>query len=127
MGRAIFPMVQAQQASEKKLMVDRLENVFQHLHPVANQPIRAKLESFVDDAIFLANKKTLEHAWFRCRIVDSGVAFDERYMTVPPDQTGRVLMCTFPAFSRKMVDPVTGASRMQILVQHSVELESHFM
>ena len=125
MGRAILNKMLPKQEAEKRSKVDELERVLMHLHP-SSQSIRTKLESFLDEAISLANKMTAEYAWFRCTIVNSGDEFDERSMCVPVEQTGRVLMCTFPSFKRVVLHPETGAPITQTVVPPTVELESHF-
>lgn len=127
MGRAVIETVKGQEATEREFVVDQLESVLQHLRPAKNQLIRAKLESYVDEAIELANKMTIERAWFRCWLAPSGGTFREGNMAVPPDQTGKVLFCTFPGFGKIILGPGTGAPVFANLVESTVELESHFM
>ena len=117
--------MESKQGEEKKSKVEELERVLNHLLP-SPQSIRTKLDSFIDEAISVANKMTEEHAWFQCRLVYSGEAFDERTMDVPYEQTGRVFMCTFPAFKKVVIDPDTDEDCIHTIALPSVELESHF-
>ena len=89
------------------------------------QEIRSDLEAILDVAVDIANIMTREKALFVCKLIPAGAIVDDKCMNVSDeDQKGRVFMCAFPKFCKRIIHE--GHKRNLYLVKADVELESGF-
>src|SRR5947207_8462487 len=125
LGQGVLEQFKSTQTSIHDNLIDELENTLKLLLPKP-QDIRPTLVKIVDAAIELSNKMTCEQALFKCKIFPSGTTFVDKFMYVPDDnQTGRVYMCTFPLFVKRVFQDGRLSWSGQ-LHPASVELESVF-
>lgn len=124
LGRGVLVQTESQQSKVKNAFIGHIESMLSTLLPI-KQNIRPKLQRIIDNAVDLANTMTRERALFLCRVIPTGRAIEDMYMEVSDeDQKGKVFMCTFPMFCRRIMDEGTG--RNVCLVKADVELESAF-
>jgi hypothetical protein len=125
LGQGVLEQFKPTQNQIHEELINTLENTLIPLLPKL-QDIRPKLVKIVDGAIELANEMTCEQALFRCKIFPSGTAFNDELMYIPDDnQKGRVYMCTFPLFVKRVYQDGRLYWRGP-LEPASVELESVF-
>lgn len=124
LGRGVLVQTESQQSKVKNAFISHIESMLSTLLPI-KQNIQPKLQRIIDNAVDLANTMTRERALFLCRVIPTGRAIEDMYMEVSDeDQKGKVFMCTFPMFCRRIMDEGTG--RNVCLVKADVELESAF-
>lgn len=124
LGRGVLQQAESDQLTRKPILIDYIESTLSLLLPV-KQNIRPKLAKIIDEAIDIANVMTQEKAIFLCKMIIVGSALDHRFMELPDeDQKGDVIMCTFPLFSRKVMDDE--ATGYIFLIKAEVELENAF-
>ena len=125
LGQGVLEQFKSTQNEIHEDLINALENTLKLLLPKP-QDIRPKLVKIVDGAIELANEMTCEQALFKCKMFSSASAFIDKFMYVPDDkQKGRVYMCTFPLFTKRVCHDgrLSWSGRLQ---PASVELESVF-
>lgn len=121
LGYGILQQAQLHQEEYKKKVIGFLETLLTPLLPT-KQTIRRKLEKTIDEAVELANSMACEQALYNWQIVPVGSAAEETLMEWSDmDQSGRVVLCTFPIF-RKLVREDDGQKKI-CLVKADVELE----
>jgi hypothetical protein len=116
--------VESNQSRAKNSLLDCVESTLSPLLPT-KQEIRPKLNRIIDNAIDLANSMTRERAIFSCDLIPGGSTIDDMEMNVSDeDQRGKVFMCTFPMFRRRIMEE--GMGTYLCLLKADVELESAF-
>lgn len=107
-----------------KNLTTEIEETLSPLLPI-KRDIRPQLSRIIDYAIDLSNSMTRERALFSCTMIPSGDAVDDVHMNVADeDQNGKVFMCTFPMFCRRIMEE--GVATSVCLLKGDVELESAF-
>ena len=122
LGYAVLENTKSNQVDHKTRLVERIENLLLPLLPI-REAIRPGLIKLIDMAVDLSNDMLMEKAWFRCRMIRAGRAYDENLMEAEETQEGRVYLCTFPLFIKVVRD---GEEEGRCFVKANVELESMF-
>ena len=96
------------------------------LLPGKPDAIHSIVTQIVDKAVTLANDMTEDQILFQCYMIYPGQQPTVAFVHVADsEQTGRMILCTFPGFGRKVWE----AGKVQLIpvVKASVELESAFV
>jgi hypothetical protein len=125
LGRGALKHTEESRKIRAKNLTTEIEEALSPLLPI-KQDIRPKLSKIIDYAIDLSNSMTRERALFTCTMIPSGDVVDDVHMNVADeDQNGKVFMCTFPMFGRKIMEE--GVATSVCLLKGDVELESAFV
>jgi hypothetical protein len=122
----VLPHVRKDQEARKEKVIQQLERAMKLLLPGKPDDIHSIVTQIVDKAVTLANDMTEEQILFRCYMIHAGQQPTEAIVHVADsEQTGRVILCTFPGFGRKVWED--GKVQLIPVVKASVELESAFV
>lgn len=118
-------MKDVQGAAEQRL-AQKLGDTLSLLLP-GSAGLFTSIMRLVNQAVTLANQMTEEQAIFRCFFPMVGEPTPNANIRVPDErQTGRVFMCIFPGFCRRVILDDGNESRICILKANAV-LESAFI
>lgn len=124
LGRGALKYTESYQSRRKDSLITDIESKLSPLLPIKHD-IRLKLGRIIDKAIDLCNSMTRERALFTCTLIPSGGPVDDIHLNVSDeDQNGKVFMCTFPTFCRRVMEE--GMATSVCLLKGDVELESAF-
>ena len=94
--------------------------------PKRSKDLGPMVVAIIDEAVDLSNQMAEEQAIFVCQMPKTGSFPNENpnIRVADENQTGRVFMCSFPGFGRRIVDD--GQERVVWLVKTNAELQSGF-
>ena len=122
-GRAILSQVSHDQDNEKEKVARKLSSALLLLLPKPLD-LSPMIMRIMDRAVTLANEMVTEQCLFQCFMVKTGTKSNERIRVEDINQTGPVLLCTFPGFGKTVRD---GEKETFVcLVKATVDLDSAF-
>ena len=127
LGRAVVSLIEPIQLQRKLKLMEQLSRVLCLIGPKKlDVGFVGSVGKIIDQAVHLTNQMAQEQALFECHIPKTGhFPTEEPNLRVADEsQRGRVFMCTFPGFGRKIVDD--GKTSIVWLVTAYAELQSAF-
>jgi hypothetical protein len=123
MGRAVLTQVRPTQYNFKEDLVEKLSGVLILFGPKRTK-FNAMVAKIIEEAVELSNQMAEEQALFKHQMPKTGVFPNEipNIRIADESQTGRVVMCTFPGFGRRVIDE--RKESMVWLVKSNAELQS---
>lgn len=124
-GRSVLSQVRSIQDDFKQDLVGKLSTTLSLFGP-KRVDFKVMVSKIVDEAVDLSNQMAEEQALFKHQIPKTGSLPSEipNIRIADETQTGRVVMCTFPGFGRRVVDG--GKESMVWLLKSNAELQSGF-
>jgi hypothetical protein len=125
MGRAVLSQVRPSQTHGKEALVNDLSAMLSLFGP-RRLNLNPMVVAIVDEAVDLSNQMAEEQAIFVCQMPKTGTLPNENpnIRVADENQTGRVFMCSFPGFGRRIIDD--GQEKVVWLVKTNAELQSGF-